>query len=251
MPGINTIQLDVKDENGEIGAAGPGHLVEDAHAPVRGRLGPPEPAAHMVLAVRFRLAGGEDVGGQRGVYGIQRVPQRTAGQRLPTVLPGQLQDSLAKPIESQLRVQLEVHGEESQRVPRIRKMFDYAGNHPNLRACWNSNQTDLLDGGFGSDTLTGGFGMDHLRGGPGNDTLRAENAADRLHGGDGDDVIDGSGLSAGALLLTLDGGDGADVLIGSDGADTEFGGAGDDVLLGGPGVDILDGGPGNNVVIQD
>ena len=77
-----------------------------------------------------------------------------------------------------------------------------------------------------------------------NDTLRVNVLA-------GDDVIDGSALSAGALLLTLDGGDGADVLIGSDGADTEFGGPGDDVLLGGPGVDILDGGPGNNVVIQD
>src|SRR5262249_46134955 len=35
-------------------------------------------------------------------------------------------------------VQLEVHGEESERVPRIRKMFDYGGNHPNVRACWNS-----------------------------------------------------------------------------------------------------------------
>ena len=33
-------------------------------------------------------------------------------------------------------------------MPRIRKIFDYAGNHPSLRACWNSNQTDLLDGGF-------------------------------------------------------------------------------------------------------
>jgi len=67
----------------------------------------------------------------------------------------------------------------------------------------------------------------------------------------GDDVIDASGLSAGALSLVLAGGDGADVLIGSAGPDTIFGGAGDDVLLGGPGVDVLDGGPGDNIVIQD
>jgi sugar phosphate isomerase/epimerase len=45
-------------------------------------------------------------------------------------------------------IQLEVHGSESARLPRIRKMLDYGGNHPNVRVCWNSNQTDLLDGGF-------------------------------------------------------------------------------------------------------
>ncbi len=45
-------------------------------------------------------------------------------------------------------IQLEVHGSETSRVPRIRKIFDYGGNHPSVKACWNSNQTDLLDGGF-------------------------------------------------------------------------------------------------------
>ena len=39
-------------------------------------------------------------------------------------------------------------------------------------------------------------------------------------------------------LLTLDGGDGDDVLLGGAGNDTLLGGAGDDVLLGGPGNDI-------------
>jgi Ca2+-binding RTX toxin-like protein len=77
-----------------------------------------------------------------------------------------------------------------------------------------------------------------------NDTMRVNVLA-------GDDVIEGSSLAAGALLFTLDGGDGADVLIGGAGNDTAFGGAGDDVLIGGPGVDVLDGGPGDDVVIQD
>ena len=45
-------------------------------------------------------------------------------------------------------IQVEVHGEGTSRVPRIRKIFDYAGNHPAVKVCWNSNQTDLLDGGF-------------------------------------------------------------------------------------------------------
>jgi hypothetical protein len=38
--------------------------------------------------------------------------------------------------------------EKTSRLPRIRKILDYAGNHPDVRVCWNSNQTDLLDGGF-------------------------------------------------------------------------------------------------------
>jgi len=72
-----------------------------------------------------------------------------------------------------------------------------------------------------------------------------------VDGLDGDDVLNGSALAAGGITLTLNGGNGDDVLVGSDGNDMEFGGAGDDVLLGGPGQDVLDGGTGNNIVIQD
>ena len=66
----------------------------------------------------------------------------------------------------------------------------------------------------------------------------------------GDDVVEGSGLSAGAIQLAADGGPGADILIGGEGNDVLIGGPGDDVLIGGGGTDILNGGPGDNVVIQ-
>jgi Ca2+-binding RTX toxin-like protein len=66
----------------------------------------------------------------------------------------------------------------------------------------------------------------------------------------GDDVIDASGVAAGSMLLTLDGGDGNDVLIGGDGDDTMLGEAGDDVLIGGPGNDTIDGGLGSNIVLD-
>jgi Ca2+-binding RTX toxin-like protein len=66
----------------------------------------------------------------------------------------------------------------------------------------------------------------------------------------GDDVIDASAVAAGSIGLTLDGGEGDDVLIGGDGNDTLLGGAGDDVLIGGPGQDSLDGGTGSNILIQ-
>jgi Ca2+-binding RTX toxin-like protein len=49
---------------------------------------------------------------------------------------------------------------------------------------------------------------------------------------DGNDVFDGSGLSADAIALKVDGG------------------AGDDVLIGGAGNDTLIGGPGNNTIVQ-
>jgi Ca2+-binding RTX toxin-like protein len=79
-----------------------------------------------------------------------------------------------------------------------------------------------------------------------------EAALDRLviNGLGGDDVIEASGLLAGGLLLTANGGEGDDVLIGGEGADTLLGGNGDDVLIGGLGLDILDGGAGDNILIQ-
>jgi Ca2+-binding RTX toxin-like protein len=80
----------------------------------------------------------------------------------------------------------------------------------------------------------------------------AEAANDRLvvEALAGDDAVVASGLAANAIQLTLDGGDGDDVLVGGAGNDTLLGGNGDDVLIGGPGEDTLDGGPGDNTLIQ-
>jgi Ca2+-binding RTX toxin-like protein len=81
--------------------------------------------------------------------------------------------------------------------------------------------------------------------------LNTEPALDQLviSAGAGDDVITASGLPAGIINLTEDGGDGNDVLVGSAGNDVLLGGAGDDVLIGNGGTDILDGGTGNNVIL--
>ncbi len=46
-----------------------------------------------------------------------------------------------------VEVRVEVHGKETCRLPRIRKMMDIA-DHPNVVVNWNSNMDDLLDGGF-------------------------------------------------------------------------------------------------------
>jgi Ca2+-binding RTX toxin-like protein len=66
----------------------------------------------------------------------------------------------------------------------------------------------------------------------------------------GRDVVDASGLAAGAILFAADGGKGRDVLVGGAGNDTLLGGAGADVLIGGPGHDVLDGGPAGDIKVE-
>lgn len=45
------------------------------------------------------------------------------------------------------QLRLEVHGEETQALPNIRKIMDYA-DHRNAKICWNCNKQDLNGQGF-------------------------------------------------------------------------------------------------------
>ncbi len=49
-----------------------------------------------------------------------------------------------------VKISLEVHGRGTNHLPRIRKILDYA-NCDNVWITWNSNRTDLEDGGFESN----------------------------------------------------------------------------------------------------
>ena len=84
-------------------------------------------------------------------------------------------------------------------------------------------------------------------------TIKGAEAADKLtiNTLGGDDALFAAGLSAGAIPLTVNGGDGDDLLVGGEGADTLNGEADDDILIGRGGVDNLNGGAGTNTVIQD
>jgi Ca2+-binding RTX toxin-like protein len=66
-----------------------------------------------------------------------------------------------------------------------------------------------------------------------------------VHGLTGDDTIDASAVQAGAIDLTLDGGDGNDRLVGGDGNDLLLGGRGIDEMFGGPGDDTFVWNPGD------
>ncbi|MGH9341208.1 MAG: sugar phosphate isomerase/epimerase family protein [Acidobacteriota bacterium] len=46
-----------------------------------------------------------------------------------------------------VEIRLEIHGRETNRIPRIRKMMDYA-HHDHVTLVWNCNEQDLQDDGF-------------------------------------------------------------------------------------------------------
>jgi sugar phosphate isomerase/epimerase len=75
---------------------------------------------------------------------VKDVPEEKTLEQIGTAL----RDCGAFAADHGVTIQLEVHGDTTSRLPRIRKILDYGGNHPAVRVCWNSNQTDLLDGGF-------------------------------------------------------------------------------------------------------
>lgn len=62
------------------------------------------------------------------------------------------------------QIRLEVHGSATSLLPNIRKILDFA-DHPNVGACWNSNQTDLDGAGFDAnfDLVKGRIVEVHLR----------------------------------------------------------------------------------------
>jgi Ca2+-binding RTX toxin-like protein len=117
-----------------------------------------------------------------------------------------------------------------------------------------ANDTVIVNATAGADfvSVTGTPGLVSVDGLVPAITITSAESTDSLivNGLPGDDVLTAQPTAAGVISVTLDGGDGADVLLGGDGNDTLLGGPGDDVLLGGPGQDVLDGGTGDNTLIQ-
>jgi Ca2+-binding RTX toxin-like protein len=75
-------------------------------------------------------------------------------------------------------------------------------------------------------------------------TINGGEGDDLITAGGGDDVIDGG---SGVDIVFASGGD--DVVLGGDGNDGLFGGIGDDVLIGGEGNDVLSGDAGRDLLI--
>ena len=79
----------------------------------------------------------------------------------------------------------------------------------------------------------------------------AEGANDKLtiNAGNGNDTINASGLAAGVIGLTIDGGAGNDTITGSQGDDFLLGGDGNDTVIGGRGNDVAFLGNGNDTFV--
>lgn len=102
-----------------------------------------------------------------------------------------------------------------------------------------SADTFGVSGNAGGVTVFGLHAAAHLTGMDGADQLT-------LNGLGGDDVIDASGLAAGVLQLTINGGIGNDTIRGSQGDDLISGGDGNDVALMGAGNDTFVWNPGDD-----
>jgi len=61
-------------------------------------------------------------------------------------------------------LRLEIHGRETARFPRIKKIMQHA-EHPNFFLCWNCNGEDLQDGGIKTnfDIVKNRIGLVHLK----------------------------------------------------------------------------------------
>jgi Ca2+-binding RTX toxin-like protein len=104
--------------------------------------------------------------------------------------------------------------------------------------------TQLAD----SIKVTGDSNGLHVAGLPAKTEIVFQESTDHLvvNAQAGDDVVDASGLQAGAVSLTLNGGLGNDTLIGSKGGDLVFGGDGNDTALMGAGDDTFVWNPGDD-----
>jgi Ca2+-binding RTX toxin-like protein len=111
------------------------------------------------------------------------------------------------------------------------------------------------------DIFNGGDGYDTLLGSSGNDVLRLDDASipagrneprirsiEAINMGEGNDVVDLSSTRFVYGKVSIDGGDGNDVIWSGAGDDRIAGGAGNDELDGGAGNDWLSGGAGDDLI---
>ena len=136
---------------------------------------------------------------------------------------------------------------------------------------------DIMIGFAGNDTLNGGAGDDIMDARHGDDTLIGDAGDDQLYGHNGSDTADYAGAGAAVFINlaagtatggagsdslfqienatgsayndSLNGDDGANVLIGGGGNDMLIGFAGNDTLNGGAGADIMDARHGDDTLI--
>jgi Ca2+-binding RTX toxin-like protein len=137
-----------------------------------------------------------------------------------------------------------------------------AGVHVNLEGAVGSGigdgavDTVTVNGAAGNEIITvfSSAGIIGVNGSSAPVAIFNADSGDRLsvNGGVGNDTIDASSLPLGAIALTLDGGNGDDMLFGAaQSSELLLGGAGNDVLNGGVAADAMTGGAGDDTYVVD
>ena len=174
--------------------------------------------------VTFSVAGGSDVTGAAGGYGIAISPSASvdvtisAGRTLGVVTvdasSGSVKlDLVGGKVMSSSDLDL-VQGIKNAGLLGIADV-DLGGN----------DLANKLTGNAGHNVISGHGGRDKIVGAAGNDVLDGGLGHDRLWGGDGDDILNGA--------------EGRDVLRGNAGSDRLSGGQGRDKLFGGSEADVF------------
>ncbi len=106
--------------------------------------------------VRRNIEGAKEYARLAAEVGAQAIKVRPNGLEVKKGIPEeatlkQIGEALAEvgaaAAQIGIEVRVEVHGEGTSRLPNIRKILD-ASKSGNVFVCWNSNQSDLLDGGL-------------------------------------------------------------------------------------------------------
>lgn len=106
--------------------------------------------------LKRNIAGAKEYARLAADVGAKGIKVRPNGLQTAKGIPAettlrQIGESLAEVAADSAKVgvdvRLEVHGNETSRLPNVKKILDAAGN-PRVFACWNSNDSDLQDGGL-------------------------------------------------------------------------------------------------------
>ncbi|MBI4586166.1 MAG: TIM barrel protein [Planctomycetes bacterium] len=106
--------------------------------------------------VRRNIEGAKEYSKLAAEVGAPAIKVRPNGLQVKKGIPeeatlNQIGEALAEvgaaAAQNGIEVRVEVHGEGTSRLPNIQKILD-ASKSGNVFVCWNSNQSDLLDGGL-------------------------------------------------------------------------------------------------------
>jgi sugar phosphate isomerase/epimerase len=90
---------------------------------------------------------GADIGGSGVKVKPNALHKEVPAEKTLAQIGGALHELAKFAADHGQQLRLEVHGKETQELPNIKKIMEYA-NHPNARICWNCNKEDLIGAGF-------------------------------------------------------------------------------------------------------